>query len=265
MRRVAVMCLLFAAAAAWPRAGRAGAAPAQPWLGVSIEIGVRGVLVSEVIPGTPAEYVGLEPGDEIESIDGRALQTPDELIALVSARAVGDKIALTIRRAERALALRATLSARMSDEEVRDARLQRLVDRPAPGFDLPVVTGHEKGALAELGGKIVVLEFMATWCEPCKSTYRALDALDGERDVVVLAVSSDPADALRDFASKEGLGFTILGDEGAIKRAYAAGATPTYVVIDGRGVVRHAGVGAGPGLEHAIFAARAAARDLARQ
>jgi cytochrome c biogenesis protein CcmG, thiol:disulfide interchange protein DsbE len=261
--RIALVALAVAVALGGGATSRAEVGGPPPWLGVSIEPGQHGVRVTEVVPGTPAEYVGLLPGDEISRVASNRIATPDQLIAVVGRHAVGDTVDLTVRRAGKSLALRATLAARLSPEELIAARL---LARPAPGFALPLAAGSGRGALADLAGKVVVVEFLASWCEPCKTTYRELDQLDAERDVVVLGIGSEEPSRLAALARREGFGFAVLHDAGdAVRQAYfAGGASPTLIVIDGRGVVRFAGIGAGVTLDHALFAARAAARELAR-
>jgi peroxiredoxin len=232
-----------------------------PWLGIGIEVGRAGVRVTEVIPRTPAEYVGLQAGDEIASIDGHAVIRPEQLIAEVGRHAVGSSIALAVRRGKRVLRLKTTLTARLDPEELLAARL---LAGPAPP------RGRERAGggptrLARRAGKVVLIEFMSTTCAPCRTTYAELDRLDAHKDIVVLGVATESPGKLAEYAKHEGIGFALLHDAGEVaRRAYFTSATPTFVVVDARGVVRHAGIGAGVGLDRAIFAARAAVRERSR-
>ena len=103
--------------------------------------------------------------------------------------------------------------------------------------------------LSDYLGKIVVLNFWATWCPPCRAEMPGLEAFYQEyRDqgVVVLAVNvSDSAADIIAFAREYGLTFPILRDsqrEGI--RTYKVQALPTTFFLDRQGQVRHRQVGA---------------------
>jgi peroxiredoxin len=233
-----------------------------PWLGVGIEDGQRGVRVTEVIEGTPAEHAGLAVGDEIVRLDGRPLTTRGDLLTRLHGRKSGERVAIEVARGPRRLSLRATLAPRLEDGEILE---RRLLDKPAPHFDLPVASGPGTGDLEQLAGKVVVIEFLSTWCENCRSTYRALADLDARRrgdGLVVLGIGDESEAALRALAGQERLPFAVLRDVGGVARAaYQVPAPPTIIVIDRAGVVRYAGIGAGLPVDHAVFAAERALGD----
>ncbi len=254
---LAVAALVLAAAPA-----RAEDGERPPWLGVGIEDGQRGVRITEVIGGTPADRAGLAVDDEIVRLDGRPLQVADDLQTRLHGRKNGDQVSLEIARGNRRLHLRATLAPRLEDSEILE---RRLLDKPAPGFDLPVASGAGTGDLDRMAGKVVVIEFLATYCGACKPSYRTLADLDRRRrgdGLVVLGIGDESDAALRALASLEGLSFTVLRDVGgAALRAYRVTDRPTIVVIDRGGVVRYAGVGGGLPIDHAVFAAERALDD----
>ncbi len=255
---LAVAALALTAA----HAARADDGERPPWLGVGIEDGERGVRITEVIDGTPAEGAGLAVGDEIVRLDGRPLQAADDLQLRLHGRKSGDQVALEVARGGRRLRLRAILAPRLEDSEILE---RRLLDKPAPGFDLPLASGAGTGDLDRLAGKVVVIEFLATWCGACKPTYRTLADLDRRRrgdGLVVLGIGDESEAALRALASLEGLPFAVLRDVGGnARRAYRVTDLPTMVVIDRAGVVRYAGVGGGLTVDHAVFAAERALGD----
>ncbi|HWM84788.1 MAG TPA: redoxin domain-containing protein [Kofleriaceae bacterium] len=230
-----------------------------PWLGVGIEDGRRGVLINEVIEGTPAENAGLAVGDEIVRLDGRPITAAGDLQTRLHGRKSGDRVALELARGTRRFHVRATLAPRLEDAEIME---RRFLDKPAPRFDLPLAAGSGTGDLSRLAGKVVVIEFLATWCGSCKTTYRELAELERRRrgdGLVVLGIGDESEAALRALAAQERLPFAILRDVGgAARAAYRVSDLPTILVIDRAGVVRYAGIGAGLPVDHAIFAAERA-------
>lgn len=106
--------------------------------------------------------------------------------------------------------------------------------------------GGELISLADLRGRVVVLEFWATWCAPCREALIGLEELIEEWDglpVSAFAVNSmesaDPSGALDELGIEVPL--LLEGDE--IHDAYAKGSLPAVVVLDREG--RHYGVGLG--------------------
>jgi peroxiredoxin len=123
---------------------------------------------------------------------------------------------------------------------------QPAVDYPAPDFTLPTVDGSTV-TLSALRGTPVVLNFWATWCDPCRREMPALQATAANYDgqVVVLGIDQgeEPAVVQR-FVDEYGLTYPILLDEEfAISERYAIGGMPTTFFIDAEGVIRHLWVG----------------------
>lgn len=114
---------------------------------------------------------------------------------------------------------------------------------PAPAFALPAITaGGTPGApvsLADLHGKIVVLDFWATWCGPCLKAMPKLDVLARTHpDVVVLAINLDDAVSARALWDARGYVVRLLADDGHVSQRYGVSTIPHSVVIDREGVVR---------------------------
>ena len=94
-----------------------------------------------------------------------------------------------------------------------------------------------------LKGKVVLLDFWASWCEPCKASFPIMDQLQkqyGSRGLVVLAVNVDEKQSdMRDFLKQNTVSFTVVRDA-AQKLVAQAGITtmPSSLLIDGEGKVR---------------------------
>jgi peroxiredoxin len=109
----------------------------------------------------------------------------------------------------------------------------------APDFSLKDLRGGAV-SLTSMRGKVVLLNFWATWCPPCVSEMPSLNKLYQElrpRGFEVVAVSLDKsADGVREYISKKGFKFLILIDESnTVSKRYKVFSTPTTFLIDRKG------------------------------
>lgn len=116
------------------------------------------------------------------------------------------------------------------------------VGRPAPEFHLKDLDGQDV-LLSSFKGNVVVLEFWATWCGPCRVEIPAIEHLSkqfAKKNVVVIGINSEePEDTIRRFVAKNKMTYRIVPTEHdpSVIRAYAANALPTVVIIDKDGIV----------------------------
>ncbi len=118
---------------------------------------------------------------------------------------------------------------------------QKITPRPATDFTLTVEgKPGQTQSLSALRGQVVMLNFWATWCGPCRQEMPLLDAMAHEfapRGFTLLGVNVEAADAkLKPFLKKVKLGFPILRDfDNKVAHAYNVQAMPTTLLIDRRG------------------------------
>jgi thiol-disulfide isomerase/thioredoxin len=141
------------------------------------------------------------------------------------------------------------------------------VGKAAPDFRLKKLGGGEI-ALSEFKGKVVLLDFWATWCAPCRAEMPEFEKLHKElaaKDVAILAVDADEAEeTVADFIKHEKYTMPVLLTEGTDTiRRYGITAYPTTMAVDKEGRVAEVVIGnssdAGRRLRAAIDKARAGA------
>lgn len=122
----------------------------------------------------------------------------------------------------------------------------------APSFSVQTLDGQQV-SLQQLTGRIVVMDFWATWCRPCRDSVPELKTLTKKYPPSKLALISFSADddqqAWRDFIPKHDMEWPQYWDgDGRIRAAFGVHAFPTYLVIDQEGFIRERIVGLNPQL-----------------
>jgi cytochrome c biogenesis protein CcmG/thiol:disulfide interchange protein DsbE len=111
--------------------------------------------------------------------------------------------------------------------------------RSSGDFTLKDVNGNEV-SLSEYRGEVVVLNFWATWCPPCREEIPDfIEVYDNYKDrgVQFLGVSSEDVNTLKDFISNYGINYTVLVDNEGVGDDWGIDAIPTTFIIDREGQV----------------------------
>ena len=127
---------------------------------------------------------------------------------------------------------------------------------PAPDFTLASVTG-EPVNLAALRGRIVVADFWATWCTPCRFSLPSLELVAkryADRGVAVLLIDEqEKAETVRAWLEGRFTAATVLLDQdGRVSAGYHVGSIPRLFVVDAQGNVAYTHTGYGGGLERSL-------------
>jgi thioredoxin-like negative regulator of GroEL len=109
--------------------------------------------------------------------------------------------------------------------------------------------GGEQFDVQNLGDKILVLDFWATWCGPCVESVPELKELTRkypDRLVIVSVSADEDQQAWRTFIEKKKMTWPQILDQGAVRERFQVNSFPTYLVIDGDGMIRERIVGFDP-------------------
>jgi thiol-disulfide isomerase/thioredoxin len=124
--------------------------------------------------------------------------------------------------------------------------------QPAPNCALTPVANPRSYDLHKFHGKVLYVDFWASWCAPCARSFSFMNDLDRDlrgRGLQVVAINLDEktGDA-RDFLAKYPANFAVAVDgDGRCPRDFGVQGMPSSYVVDRRGIVRHIHLGFRPG------------------
>jgi peroxiredoxin len=132
-----------------------------------------------------------------------------------------------------------------------------LIGSPAPDFSAAWVNGKGRAAVKASSGKVLIVDFWATWCEPCKKSFPKLEDLYVKfkaSGMDLIAVSEDDENSgLTDFGSTFGAKFPLVWDDGkAIAGKWQPKSMPSTFIVDKKGIVRFVHLGYHDGEEAEI-------------
>lgn len=114
------------------------------------------------------------------------------------------------------------------------------IGKEAPDFSLSDINGKQV-SLSEFKGKVVILDFFASWCPPCRQEvpdFIELEKAYGDKGFTVIGVALVSVEDAKDFAAKFGINYPILVDDGEASDLYGPiRSIPTTFVLDKSGKI----------------------------
>ena len=132
-----------------------------------------------------------------------------------------------------------------------------LLAKPAPSFKLELLDGGEFDLSQQKDKNIVILDFWATWCGPCRRVMPIMEEIANEykdKGVILIAVNlRESPQTIRSFLKEQGLHpIVALDKDGTVGTVYKAQAIPQTVIIGKEGIVQAVHVGALPNLKEIL-------------
>jgi peroxiredoxin len=118
-----------------------------------------------------------------------------------------------------------------------------LIGNPAPDFSASSVNGKGKASVRASSGKVLIVDFWATWCDPCKKSFPKLQGLYAKlkpSGMDLIAISEDDENSgIQEFGNNYGAKFPLVWDDGKkIAGKWVPKSMPTTFIVDKSGVVR---------------------------
>jgi thiol-disulfide isomerase/thioredoxin len=217
------------------------------WLGIAYRayvsgkeskdpLGLGAVEVRKVAPESPASDAGLEPGDIVHGAEGASFQSQFELREWVMMAPKNKPLDLMIRRDEKDIVVK--ISLRPHPLKVSFVPKPTKEGESAPALALKDLDGKD----VTLEGQTHLLLYWATWCKPCKKALpEVLDWANSSHATVVM-ISDEPSTVQREFLSKytSPVPKLFTSDEARDSfRKHGIRGTPTFILVDATGVIRH--------------------------
>ena len=168
--------------------------------------------------------------------------------------------------------------------QIRDRTAQiGLLGNPAPETNLRMWLVGNPTTLADLRGRVIMLEFWATWCKPCQEMFPKLTSLHEQElknGLEILGITrhymayggtlearNEELGLIRKTVTDHGVTFRVaVADDEKLQSTYGANGLPTVVLIDRKGIVRYAGPGGeDPGFEKTLRRCLAETAQLSRE
>jgi peroxiredoxin len=137
-----------------------------------------------------------------------------------------------------------------------------LEGQPAPDWSFPILGSVKSVKLSELKGNVVLVDYWATWCPPCRASLPNINALANdnelkEKGLRVFALNSkESVEKARKYVDENKFTFTVLMDQnGKFGKEYHVRGIPTTVIVGRDGTIKNVFIGYGDGSDEKLRAA----------
>ncbi len=131
----------------------------------------------------------------------------------------------------------------LKDSQFGGRKVSKLIGKPAPDFVLKDIDGNE-AKLADFKGKVVLIDFWATWCGPCKRAMPHIQRIYEkykDKDVVVLGINTreSPEGKVEPFLKEHKITYrTLVDNDGKVVKQYGVQEIPALFLIDKEGLIQ---------------------------
>jgi thiol-disulfide isomerase/thioredoxin len=198
--------------------------------------------VATVYPGSPAEAAGFEVGDIVIGPPHAPFTEPNQIREWTMLSRIDEPAPLEVLRGSERIEV--TLIPKPFPRKWPALPGPPEVASAAPPLTVTAFRGQLPATLAD--GTRRLLFFWATWCAPCKASLPELLAYETATHTPVIAITDEPAQQLTAFFQRLAAPFPKMVAIDELRRtflAYGLSGTPTFVLVDGRGIVRSYSVG----------------------
>jgi thiol-disulfide isomerase/thioredoxin len=193
-------------------------------------------VVSAVIPDSPATEAKLEMGDIVLGPPGAPFHERHELREWVMQGEIGKPLPLRLLRDDREVEVAIRLAPYPIELPALPGPPQ--IGSAAPPLELDYLPDSRRPE----HGQSQLLFFWATWCRPCKQSLPEMLAFARDRDIAVVSITDEDPDVVGSFLRKYDGRFPEFGATDSHReqfQKYGVSGTPTFVLVDSDGVVRH--------------------------
>ncbi len=193
-----------------------------------------GLKIEKVLPQSGAVEAGLITGDYIVGLNQKALQSKAQIKEQIQKAHGGEALHLRIGREGKIISAEVKLKGRPDD--ISDLVGSALGSRKPY---LPEVYANSSNVQSQ--PKLILLDFWATWCQPCRMTSKILDQVYSEyskRGVEIIGISNENLALLKDFQKEHKVSYPLGNDaSGRISKSYGVSQIPTLFLLDSDGYI----------------------------
>ncbi|MEC7987918.1 MAG: redoxin domain-containing protein [Myxococcota bacterium] len=204
------------------------------------------IVIRMVGPESAAAAAGIQADDVIAGADEHTFETIQDFVSYIQGKGAGETVVLKRVSGSSVEDVTVMLAARPGE-----AGLVRsmFIKREAPSFSYRTYRDDRSASLSDHKGKVVLIDFWATWCGPCLMSIPKLNQLHdkyAEKGLVILGVTDEPKDTIRSIARRYNIAYPLgIDREREAFASYFVSSLPTAFLIDREGRVQEIFVGAG--------------------